>query len=135
VLIAALSATGKARDLFLSGLRGEVVLRFSADVLLETERNLARKSPAALPVFAVLRNALAAELVDPSPSLVAEVAQTVEPKDAPIVTGALAAAASYLVTYDQKHLLDRRDEIYTRFGIVVARPDEVLAPDLPSSNP
>jgi hypothetical protein len=42
------------------------VLVVSELVLIETERNLLRKAPAALPAFGAFRGALGAELVNPS---------------------------------------------------------------------
>lgn len=81
----------------------------------ECERNLAA-------FIAVLPNR-----VEPTKAAVHTVAGTVEAKDAPIVAAAIAANASFLATYDRKHLLAKKAEIGGRFGIMVATPDDILA--------
>jgi predicted nucleic acid-binding protein len=50
----------------------------------------------------------------------------IETKDAPIVAGALAAAAGWIVSYDRRHLLNHRERILQRFSIRVGTPDEYL---------
>lgn len=128
MIAAAISERGRARDLILIGLHSQnkVHLHLSTLVLRETERNLAKKQPIALPAFGLFAEALTATVIDPPESLVLEVAKVVEYKDAPIVAAALAARAAYIATYDRKHLLRRRDEIEARFGLVVATPEEVV---------
>ncbi|TAK33909.1 MAG: PIN domain-containing protein [Chloroflexota bacterium] len=127
LIAAAISDHGRARDLILDGLRGQCQLHLSTLVLQETERNLAKKQPRALPAFEVFQATLLAAIIDPAPALVLEVAEVVNPKDAPIVAAAIAAQATYLATYDRKHLLGKKDEINTSFGLLVAIPDDVLA--------
>lgn len=127
LIAAAISARGSARELLLQGLRGQRKLFLSPLVLDETERNLIRKAPAALPTFEVFRQALPAQHGDPPKSLVLRVARVVELKDAPIVAAALRARAHQVATYDRKHLLSQREQIQTPFGIIVATPDEILA--------
>lgn len=126
LIAAAISAQGRARDLILEGLRGHCKLHLSTFVIRETERNLAKKQPKALPVFEIFRAALLSSITDPSTSLVLQIAEVIKPKDAPIVAGAIAAQATYLTTYDRKHLLQEKDQINRRFGLIVATPDEVL---------
>jgi hypothetical protein len=74
-------------------------------VLEETWRNLNAKAPRALPFFLAFQAAGVAQTVDPDPELVRRVTQVVVLKDAPIVAGAIEANASYLASYDRKHLL------------------------------
>ena len=123
---ASLSATGHARDVILAALRQELAFFLSDFVLEETERNLGKKAPAALPAFAAFRQLLAGHIVKPTKTQVLRAAAVVELKDAPIVAGALRARARYLATYDRRHLLSRKVEIAAAFGIVVATPDEIL---------
>lgn len=125
LIAAAISAKGSARDLILCSMRGKSTLYISTLVLEETERNLARKAPVALPAFETLRGLLTS-IVDPDKSLVLRVAEVVETKDAPIVAAAIKAEASYLASYDQKHLLRQGDTIQTKFGITVVKPEQVL---------
>src|SRR3990172_12129627 len=120
LIAAAISAQGHARDLVLAGLRGQYRLHLSTLVLRETERNLAKKQPNALPAFERFRSALSAAITDPPVSLVLQVAEVVIPKDAPIVAAAIAAQARYLATYDRKHLLQKKEEIKAHYGLIVA---------------
>lgn len=126
LIAAAISGQGRARDLVLEGLRGHCKLHLSTLVLRETEHNLAKKQPKALPVFEILRAALLSSITDPSTSLVLQVAEVIEPKDAPIVAAAIAAQTTYLATYDRKHLLRKKDQINQHFSVIVATPDEIL---------
>jgi predicted nucleic acid-binding protein len=124
---ASLSDSGFARDLILSGVRGEHTLFLSAFVIAETRRNLAAKAPGALPF---LEDFLALELVqevNPPAMLVRQVAMDIELKDAPIVAGAIHATAKFLATYDRKHLLAQAAVIQDRYGITVGTPQVVLA--------
>lgn len=123
---ASLSATGNARRLILLGFRGTLKLYISPLVWEETERNLVRKAPEAVPVFQLWRDILPAHLVSPTKSLVLRVGEAILLKDAPIVAGAIEARAQYLATYDQKHLLSQSERIEADFGIIAATPDEVL---------
>jgi predicted nucleic acid-binding protein len=127
LMAAAISQRGRAHDLLLAGLSRHLDLYLSTDVLDETERNLVRKAPRGLPAYHRFRNALSLRIVDPPADLVRRVAGMVEPKDAPIVAGAIEAQAQYLATYDRRHLLGHRGTIQAQFGLVVATPDEILA--------
>ena len=120
------SPRGSARDLVIAALRASLRLYVSDFVLDETDRNLGRKTPAVLPAFFLLRQALASFVVNPTPAQVRRAAAVVDPKDAPIVAGAIRARARYLATYDRRHLLSMRREIGQAFGIVTATPDEIL---------
>jgi hypothetical protein len=98
-------------------------------VLEETERDLARKAPAALLVFHTLREVLVAQQVEPTQAQLQEVIDSgiVALKDAPIVAGAIRAEADYLASHDERHLLRRSEEIKARFGVNVVPPHEVQA--------
>jgi predicted nucleic acid-binding protein len=126
LIAAAISATGAGRELILLGLHGDVRLMLSTFVLVETQRNLTRKQPAALPMYELFAETLSSAIVDPPESFVREVARSVEPKDAPIVAAAVQARAEYLATWDRKHLLSRKERIEASFPISVVTPDRVL---------
>ena len=125
-MAAAISASGSARQLLLLGLQREFLLSVSALVLEETERNLSRKAPQALPAFGLLHAAINLAIVEPSRTQVLRAAKVVDVKDAPIVAGAVRARATYLATYDRRHLLTKRAEIEAAFGIRTTTPDEVI---------
>ena len=126
LMAASLSATGSARDLFADELRGRVELVASPLVLRETERNLYRKAPHGLCTFRELSARLAEPRVEPPPELVVEVAHHIDLKDAPIVAGAVAARAGYLVTYDRRHLLSQAEPIQRLYQIEIVTPDVLL---------
>jgi predicted nucleic acid-binding protein len=127
LLAAAISPFGASRDLIVSTLvEGRFQLSVSSLVLQETSRNLAQKSPDALPYFDLLEQFLTPYQVFPSKELIESVAQNVELKDAPIVAGAVVADADFLATFDRRHLLVRADLIRDRFGVTVATPAEIL---------
>ena len=69
---------------------------------------------------------LIAAAISPSKSLIAKVSKTVEEKDAPIVAGAIAAKADYLVSYDRKHLLHQKQKISDNFKVKTVTPDELI---------
>lgn len=123
---AALSARGYARDLLLAGFSDRLALWVSNFVIEEGERNLAAKAPAALTVFLEIRPLLSRNTSNPSTSLVRRAGTVVELKDAPVVAGAVRARASFLATYDRRHLLSHAEEIESAFGIAVVTPEAVL---------
>lgn len=65
VIAAAVSARGAARELILAALQSpdRIALCTSALVLQETERNLWRKAPQAVPAFQAFQSALLVNLV------------------------------------------------------------------------
>jgi predicted nucleic acid-binding protein len=127
VLIAAMmSPRGRARELLVLGIRGELRLMTSSLVLIETERNIAQKAPAALSAFTLLRQVIDPDLVEPSTVRIEQVSQFIHPKDAPIVAAAAVANADWLATYDRKHLLAQREIVSAQCDVSIATPDEIL---------
>lgn len=126
LIAAAISPTGSARILVTAGLLGDVTLLFSNDVFEETERNLRRKFPAALPALTRFQRAFVEQTIQPDETSIRRAADLVAAKDAPILGGALAASASYLATFDQQHLLNAEERIREAFAITVATPSEIL---------
>ena len=124
---AAYSARGHARDLLFAGLRQELALALSQLIVTETERNLAKHAPRAVPLFQSLLPVLTPLVVDPSPRMVHRAEQVIHPKDAPIVAGALAARARFLATYDRRHLLSQAEALRAAFRLIIATPDQILA--------
>lgn len=76
--------------------------RISADVCVESERNVLAKLPAALPILRVLIN----DTLTIGPPLRHEQVQQAlpyaDPKDAPILASAIAQQCQYLVTLNEK---------------------------------
>ena len=126
LIAAAISPTGSARDLIKGSFRNKSKIVVSDLVLEETERNLTNKAPKALPTLQLFLEVLNPEVVSPSKSLVLKVSRVVDPKDAPIVAGAVSAKTDYLVSFDRKHLLQHKQEIEANFKVKVVTPDEVV---------
>jgi predicted nucleic acid-binding protein len=121
------SPRGSARDLLLATIQGRVALVLSAYVIDETERNVLKRAPHVHPDFLRLRDNLIYLLSQPSDALIVDTARVVVEKDAPIIAGAVAANATLVATYDRRHLLSKREEIFAAFGVTVATPGEILA--------
>jgi predicted nucleic acid-binding protein len=121
------SPRGFARDLIEAGIRGRIALVLSPFVIQETRRNLSRKAPEALLLFQVFLASGLMRVVQPSRALVEQVADVIVLKDAPVVAGAIDANATLIATYDRRHLLSKRQEIFEAFGVTVATPGEILA--------
>ena len=125
LIAAAISSKGSARNLIINSLNNKFKIVISDLVLEETARNLSNKAPKALPALQLFLETLNPEVVSPNKSLVMEASEVVELKDAPIVAGAVAAKADYLVSFDRKHLLQQKQEIKANFKIKVVTPDEL----------
>lgn len=124
-MAAAISHTGRARDLIVAGLHGSLTLSIFTLVLREVEGNIIAKISHALDMFTAITSALP-EPVKPPLALVEQAANLVHLKDAPIVAAAVFVQADYLASYDRRHLLAKRGEIAQAYGIVTATPDEIL---------
>ncbi|MGE3271962.1 MAG: PIN domain-containing protein [Chloroflexota bacterium] len=124
LMAAALSESGHAHDLFGAAQRSGLALCTSTFALKETERNLYRKAPRGLRAFWDLQSQMM--IIDPTPELVVQVAVDIEPKDAAIVAGAVAARTRFLVTYDRRHLLAEAELIRQRYHIETLTPGELL---------
>ena len=123
---AALSPTGASHEVLREHIRGQVTLVLSSFVLHETQRNLTRKPPPALPLLLDLVQALSLELVNPTPVEVANAATYTFPKDAPIVAAAKKANVDYLVSLDRKHLVGV-PAVAHGSGLTIVLPEDLLA--------
>ena len=121
------SQTGSSRELFRKAIREEIRVVVSSHVLMEVERNLAQKAPAAIPAFRELVDLVPAEVVErPSLEQIQQAAAYTELKDAPIVAAAIKAGVGYLVTWDRRHLIDDPN-VASGSGLLILTPDELLA--------
>lgn len=126
LISASLSKTGHARDLVLLGADQTIELFVSTYVLEETRRNLEKKARRAIPAFEAFVDMGVLELSHPSIEGTCDVARFIEPKDAPIVAGAIAAMCVYLATFDRQHLLSQAAYIHETWGIDVGDPRKIL---------
>jgi predicted nucleic acid-binding protein len=123
---AAFSPTGPARRLILKGFAGRITLSISNLVIAETQRNLAKNAPEALPYFLNIADLLSPVSTNPTKADILRAAQIVHLKDAPIVAGAAKAKAEYLATHDVKHLVAEAQAIERAYGIAVLTPVALL---------
>ena len=123
---ASLSRTGYARELVLLATDHPIELITSNYVLGETRHNLSKKAPLSLPDFMAFLTIGIFDLSDPPRQLVSDVADLIEPKDAPIVAGALAASCGWIATFDRKHLLSEADRILRLWNLVVDEPGAII---------
>jgi predicted nucleic acid-binding protein len=127
VLIAgAGSRTGASRAVLVMAEIGLYRLVVCRQVLDETERNLRKKLPAALPVFAELMMAINPELVpDPGPKEVIRWQALIEPKDAPILAAAVAASPDRFLTLDVKDFVEPT-HVAEKSGLRIETPAEFV---------
>ena len=123
---ACLSPSGASRALFGLGPQNQLELVVSTLVQQETQRNLAKKAPAAVPHFQRLVIALPFLVVDPGHAEVIAAAAYTQLKDAPIIAAARLARVDYLCSLDRRHLVDV-PEVSRRSGIAIVLPETLLA--------
>lgn len=107
-------------------LLNELDIVVSTLVQQETHRNLAKKAPAAVPLFQRLIVNLPMRVVDPSHTDVIAAAAYTQLKDAPIVAAARLAQVDFLCSLDRRHLVDV-PEVSVRSGLVIVLPETLLA--------
>jgi hypothetical protein len=76
-------------------------------------------------MFDVLLSAMDLRLAEPTRDQVLEAAEYTELKDAPVVSAAMIAGATHLVTFDRKHLVDRA-LVSERAGREIVLPKDLL---------
>lgn len=82
---------------------GIVTALISEQVMIEVERNLAIKLPAALPAFRTLVEVTLMRVPDPPPDMIAACARQADLKDAPILAAALQNKCRFLLTHNTRH--------------------------------
>ncbi len=121
------SASGASRALLLLAEIEKIDLTISEQVIVETERALARKAPAALNLVrqAILASRLRI-IPDPSPAEVqAHLYWISDPGDVPILLAAMQARVDYLVTLNRRHFLDDPG-VAQRSALRIGAPGEAL---------
>jgi predicted nucleic acid-binding protein len=96
----------------------------SRQVLDECERNLRKKLPAALPIFAELLATINLEILpDPSLEEAARWETIIETKDAPLLASAVLAAPDRLLTLNTK---DFTLEVAAHSGLIIQTPGDFV---------
>jgi len=125
VVIAACGSRGGASHAII--LMAEVGLfrvLISEQVIVECERNITKKLPAALPIFKQILNAIAPEIVpNPAIAVIMRWATIIEPKDAPILAAALSAQADRLLSLNTK---DFTPKVAKQSGLILQTPSEFI---------
>jgi predicted nucleic acid-binding protein len=122
------SRNGAARVLLLLGEARRVKLLISEQVIAETERAIARKAPAALPVVRqMILHSQAQVLRDPPIEEVrAHLYWMSDPTDVPILLAAMRAKVDFLVTLNRRHFLDD-PQVSQHSGLRIGTPGDALA--------
>jgi predicted nucleic acid-binding protein len=125
VLIAgAGSRSGASRAVLTMAEIGLFKLVVSRQVLDECERNLRKKLPAALPLFAELLTVITLEITaDPPAEEVSRWESLIEAKDAPILAAAVLASPDRLLTLNPK---DFTPAVSAQSGLLIQSPGEFV---------
>jgi len=118
------SRGGASRAVLMMAEIGLFKVILSRQVLDECERNLSKKLPAALPIFAELLANIEPEIVaDPPAEESARWETIIAPKDAPILAAAILAAPDRFLTLDMK---DFTAEVAVEAGLIIQTPAEFV---------
>jgi predicted nucleic acid-binding protein len=122
------SAQGVARALLLLGEDEKIVITISEQVLVETERNLARKAPQALPFARELVLRANLQIVrDPTIEAVRQAQDWIShAADVPILVAAVQARVDFLATLNTRHFIDD-PEVARRSALQIGTPGDALA--------
>lgn len=122
-----ISPSGAAPALLLLSESKRLSIIISEQVLVEVERSLARKVPAALP-FAreMIRAARLVIVNDPAPEeLAARIEWITHTPDLPILVAAFKARVDFLVTLNSRHFLDD-PSVAEKSGLRIGTPGDAL---------
>ncbi|PIU91895.1 MAG: DNA-binding protein [Anaerolineae bacterium CG_4_9_14_0_8_um_filter_58_9] len=128
VVAGAISTSGAANALFMLAVAEKISITISEQVIIESERALALKSPRSLPYYRdLLRMAKPRIVRIPAPSEVAKYLSIIaDPTDAPILAAAVKAGSDYLVTLNRKHFLTD-PKVAEKSGLRIGTPGDALA--------
>lgn len=123
-----ISAQGAARALLLLAEARLLTITVSTQVIVESERAIARKAPGVLVAFREAVRSTGLRIVrDPSPEQVQAHHDVIaHPADVPIVVAAMQAGTDYLVTLNRRHFVDD-PAVATRSGLRIGAPGDALA--------
>jgi predicted nucleic acid-binding protein len=109
LLAGLISSKGAARGIMAAGEMGLVELLLSTDVLIEADRNIARKFPHLISDYRTFLRDLTPTLVaDPSLVDIKAVIPWVGKDDAPILAAAIKSRADYLVTWNTRDFMSSK---------------------------
>lgn len=125
VLIAGAGSPGGASRAVLTMAEiGLFTMVLSRQIIDECERNLRKKLPAALPVFAQLLAVITPDILpDPPPAEFKRWAAIIEAKDAPILAAAVQCAPDRLLTLNTR---DFTPQVAHQSGLTIQTPGEFV---------
>ena len=98
--------------------------------LMEVERNLKKKMPAAIPLYREYLPRLGLEIVAlPSRETVKSMTGVIAEKDIPVLASAIACSAEYLITGDKKDFAGLKTN--RRFNLTIIGPSDFIEIVLP----
>jgi predicted nucleic acid-binding protein len=122
------SAQGAARALLLLAEDEKILISVSEQVVVEVERNIARKGPKALPFAREMILAANLRILrDPTITEVRECQDWIaHPADVPVLVAAAHARVNFFVTLNTKHFIDDTG-VSRRSGLRMGTPGDALA--------
>jgi predicted nucleic acid-binding protein len=127
IVAGAISAKGAARVLLQLAEAEELDIVINEQVIEETERSLAKKSPQNLADFRRLIKVIRPLIVKEAPEEVANCLYMIsDPNDAPILAAAIKAKVDFLVTHNRRHFLDD-PKVAEKSGLKIGTPGAALA--------
>lgn len=127
VIAGVISSAGAARVLLVMSENGQIETFISEQVIVESERSIARKVPQALPELRqTLKDASLKVVHNPTQEEIKENLYLIaDPDDVPILLAAMKAHVDYLATHNRKHFLDD-PKVAERVGFKIGTPGDVL---------
>lgn len=128
ILLASLrSPQGGSSELLRYAVIGAIEASVSDDVIDEVARHVHEVDPALRSLLLRYLAAIPFRVVSVTPEEVQWAITFTAPKDGAIVAAAHKSGASYLVTLDKRHLLDKKADIEPNVGFQIARPEAILS--------
>jgi predicted nucleic acid-binding protein len=127
VIAGVISSAGAAGVLLVMSENGQIETFISEQVIVESERSIARKVPQALPELRqTLKDASLKVVHNPTQEEIKENLYLIaDPDDVPILLAAMKAHVDYLATPNRKHFLDG-PKVAERVGYKIGTPGDVL---------
>lgn len=128
VMAGVISSAGAARVLLVMSENGQIETFISEQVIVESERSIAKKVPQALPEFRqTLKDANLKVVHNPTQEEIEEnLSLIADPDDVPILLTAMKSHVDYLATHNRKHFLNDY-KVAEKAGLKIGTPGDVLA--------
>ncbi|MCK6584431.1 MAG: PIN domain-containing protein [Anaerolineales bacterium] len=128
VMAGVISSAGAARVLLVMSENGQIETFISEQVIVESERSIAKKVPQALPEFRqTLKDANLKVVHNPTQEEIEEnLSLIADPDDVPILLAAMRTHVDYLATHNRKHFLND-PKVAEKAGLKIGTPGDVLA--------